>query len=54
MPVTELPVPVYLLMYQQDNFAFAKVWDGRLMELLQVLGVEFQGPPQDMLEMTFA
>ena len=54
MPVTELPVPVYPPTYQQDNFAFAKVWDGRLMELHQVPGAEFQGPPQDVVEMTFA
>ena len=33
MPVTELPVPIYPPTYQQENFAFVKVWDGRLMEL---------------------
>ena len=54
MPVTELPVPVYLLTYQQKNFAFAKVWDGRLTELHQVPGAEYQGPPQDVVERTFA
>ena len=54
MPVTKLPVPVYLPMYQQDNFTFAKIWDGLQMELHQVPGAEFQGPPQDVVEMMFA
>ena len=53
MPVTELPVPVYPPTYQQDNFAFVKVWDGLQTELHQVPGTEFQGPPQDVVEMTF-
>ena len=53
MPVTELPVPVYLPTYQQENFAFVKVWDGRLMELHQVPGAEYQGPPQDVVERMF-
>ena len=54
MPITKLPVPIYLPTYQQENFAFAKVWDGRLTELHQVPGVEYQGPPQDVVERTFA
>ena len=54
MPITNLPVPVFLPTYQQDNFAFVKVWDGRLTELHQVPEVEYQGVPQDMVEMTFA
>ena len=54
MPVTELPVPVYPPTYQQDNFVFAKIWDGLHTELHQVPRVEFQGPPQDVVEMTFA
>ena len=54
MPVTELPVPIYPPTYQQENFAFVKVWDGRLTELHQVPGAEYQGPPQDVVERTFA
>ena len=54
MPVTEFPVPIYPPTYQQENFAFAKVWDRRLTELHQVPGAEYQGPPQDMVERTFA
>ena len=54
MPVTELPVPIYPPTYQQENFAFAKVWDRRLTELHQVPGAEYQGPPQDVVERTFA
>ena len=54
MPVTELPVPIYPPMYQQENFVFAKVWDRRLMELHQVPGAEYQGPSQDVVERTFA
>ena len=33
---------------------FAKVWDGRLTELHQVPGAEYQGPPQDVVERRFA
>ena len=54
MPVTELPVPVYPPTYQQENFAFVKVWDRRLTELHQVPRAQYQGPPQDMVERTFA
>ena len=54
MPDTELPVPIYPPTYQQENFTFVKVWDGRLTELHQVPGVEYQGPPQDVVERTFA
>ena len=54
MPVTTLPIPVFPPTYQQDNFAFAKIWDGLQTELHQVPGAEFQAPPQDVVEMTFA
>ena len=54
MPVTELPVPVYPPTYQQDNFTFTKICDGLQTELHQVPRAEFQGPPQDVVEMTFA
>ena len=41
-------------MYQQDNFAFAKVWDGRLTELHHVPGAQFQAQPQDIVEIMIA
>ena len=50
----EPPIPIYLPTYQQDNFTFAKVWDRLQTELHQVPGADFQGPPQDVVEMMFA
>ena len=51
MPITSLPIPIFLPTYQQDNFVFVKVWDGRLTKLHQVLEAEYQGAPQDVVEM---
>ena len=41
-------------MYQQEAFVFAKVWDKSRTEIHQVPGAAYQGPPQDVVEMTFA
>ena len=54
MPILSLPVPQLLPMYQQGAFAFAKVWDEVQTEIHQLPGAGYQGPPQDMMEMTFA
>ena len=54
MPITSLPVPVFPPTYQQDNFTFMKVWDGRLTELCKVPEAEYQGAPQDVVEIMFA
>ena len=54
MPVLSLPIPQLPPMYQQEAFTFAKVWDESRTELHQISGAVYQGPPQDVVEMTFA
>ena len=53
MPVLSLPIPQLPPTYQQEAFAVAKVWDESQTELHQVPGAEYQGPSQDVVEMTF-
>ena len=53
MPGLSLPDPQFPPMYQQEAFTFAKVWDKSQIEIHQVPGAAYQGPPQDMVEMTF-
>ena len=54
MPILSLPIPQLLPTYQQEAFVFVKVWDNSQMEIHQLPGAAYQGPPQDVVDMTFA